>query len=195
MNNLKKLREEKAISQIQFIEEIAKPPYKLNVSRRTLQYWESGERDIKIDKAKILAKYFDVSVPYLLGFYTVIKPDEKKRKEFLEKRNKRREKQREKLNKEPFLVIDYSNLIDFKYNEDGLNDTKLETLENYNKLDSEYKKILFINAIDLLEKSKENDILKMSKNIFSIQEAEKLDRKMWIEELELNKNNDSNEDL
>ncbi|MCK1196418.1 helix-turn-helix domain-containing protein [Streptococcus uberis] len=86
MNNLKKLREEKAISQIQFIEEIAKPPYKLNVSRRTLQYWESGERDIKIDKAKILAKYFDVSVPYLLGFYTVIKPDEKKKKRVFRKK-------------------------------------------------------------------------------------------------------------
>ena len=67
MNNIKLLREEKGHSQSKLIEEIAKQPYNLKISRRTLQYWESGERDIKLDKAQILADYFKVSVPYLLG--------------------------------------------------------------------------------------------------------------------------------
>ena len=68
MNNIKILREELGHSQSKLIEEIAKPPYNLKISRRTLQYWESGERDIKLDKAEKLADYFGVSVLYLLGF-------------------------------------------------------------------------------------------------------------------------------
>lgn len=62
------LREEVGLSQNKLIEEIAKPPYNLKISRRTLQYWESGERDIKTDKAQILAEYFGVSVAELLGY-------------------------------------------------------------------------------------------------------------------------------
>ena len=68
MNNIKLLREEVGHSQSKLIEEIAKPPYNLKISRRTLQYWESGERDIKLDKAQILADYFGVQLPYLLGW-------------------------------------------------------------------------------------------------------------------------------
>ena len=68
MNNIKILREELGHSQSKLIEEIAKPPYNLKISRRTLQYWESGERDIKLDKAQILADYFGVQLPYLLGW-------------------------------------------------------------------------------------------------------------------------------
>lgn len=68
MNNLKILREEAGLSQNKLIEEIAKPPYNLKISRRTLQYWESGERDIKSDKAQELADFFGVSVAYLLGY-------------------------------------------------------------------------------------------------------------------------------
>lgn len=68
MNNLKILREEAGLSQNKLIEEIAKPPYNLKISRRTLQYWESGERDIKTDKAQALADYFGVPVAYLLGY-------------------------------------------------------------------------------------------------------------------------------
>ena len=68
MNNIKILREELGHSQSKLIEEIAKPPYNLKISRRTLQYWESGERDIKLDKAEKLADYFGVSVLYLLGY-------------------------------------------------------------------------------------------------------------------------------
>ena len=68
MNNIKLLREELGHSQSKLIKEIAKPPYNLKISRRTLQYWESGERDIKLDKAQILADYFGVQLPYLLGW-------------------------------------------------------------------------------------------------------------------------------
>lgn len=68
MNNLKILREEAGLSQNKLIEEIAKPPYNLKISRRTLQYWESGERDIKTDKAQALADHFGVPVAYLLGY-------------------------------------------------------------------------------------------------------------------------------
>ena len=68
MNNLKILREEAGLSQNKLIEEIAKPPYNLKISRRTLQYWESGERDIKTDKAQALADYFGVPVAYLLEY-------------------------------------------------------------------------------------------------------------------------------
>ena len=68
MNNIKILREELGHSQSKLIEEIAKPPYNLKISRRTLQYWESGERDIKLDKAEKLADYFGISVLYLLGY-------------------------------------------------------------------------------------------------------------------------------
>ena len=73
MNNLKILREEVGLSQNKLIEEIAKPPYNLKISRRTLQYWESGERDIKTDKAEALADYFGVSVGYLLGYTDISK--------------------------------------------------------------------------------------------------------------------------
>ncbi len=86
--------------------------------------------------------------------------------------------------KEPFFTIDYSMPIDFKYDEEGLSETKLKTLNIYNELNTEYKKMLFINAIDLIDESKEKDILKMADNIQSIQENEELNRKMWLEEME-----------
>lgn len=40
----------------------------VGVTKRTYIYWEQGERQIKHDKAKVLADYFDVSIPYLLGY-------------------------------------------------------------------------------------------------------------------------------
>lgn len=38
------------------------------VSKRTIQNWEDGTSNIKPEKAKKLADYFGVSVPYLLGY-------------------------------------------------------------------------------------------------------------------------------
>ena len=80
---------------------------------------------------------------------------------------------------------DYSMLIDFKYDEEGLSETKLKTLDIYNELNTEYKKMLFINAIDLIDESKESDILKIADNIKSTQIADENDRKIWLEEMKL----------
>lgn len=60
MNRLKKLRQEKKLTQ----QELAD---KLGVTKRTIIAWENGERDIKSEKAQQLADYFGVSVGYLLG--------------------------------------------------------------------------------------------------------------------------------
>ena len=76
-------------------------------------------------------------------------------------------------------------LIDFKYDEEGLSETKLKTLDIYNELNTEYKKMLFINAIDLIDESKESDILKIADNIKSTQIADENDRKNWLEEMKL----------
>lgn len=61
MNRLKELQKERKITQ-QELAEIA------GVSKRTIQYWESGENQIKPDKAKKLADFFGVSIAHLLGY-------------------------------------------------------------------------------------------------------------------------------
>lgn len=61
MNRLKELRKEKKLTQ----QELADT---FQVSKRTVQYWENGESQIKPDKAQALADHFGVSVGYLLGY-------------------------------------------------------------------------------------------------------------------------------
>lgn len=61
MNRLKELRKEKGLSQKALANE-------LGVHYRTLQNWENGESNIKPEKAEELAKIFNVSVSYLLGY-------------------------------------------------------------------------------------------------------------------------------
>lgn len=61
VNNLKDLRKEAGLTQ----DELAK---KIGISKRTLAYWEKGENNIKAEKANELAKLFNVSVSYLLGY-------------------------------------------------------------------------------------------------------------------------------
>lgn len=61
MNRLKELRLSKKKTQ----QEIADI---VGVTKRTYIYWEQGERQIKPEKAKVLADYFGVTVGYLLGF-------------------------------------------------------------------------------------------------------------------------------
>ncbi|VED67047.1 MULTISPECIES: helix-turn-helix domain-containing protein [Streptococcus] len=65
MNRLKELRQEKKLSQKELAEI-------LRVHYRTLQNWENGESQIKPEKAKQLADFFNVSVGYLLGYDTKI---------------------------------------------------------------------------------------------------------------------------
>lgn len=61
VNNLKDLRKKAGYTQ----EKLAK---KIGISKRTLAYWEKGENNIKVEKAEELAKIFNVSVAYLLGY-------------------------------------------------------------------------------------------------------------------------------
>lgn len=61
MNRIKELRQKEKLTQ----EELASI---IGVTKRTIIAWEKGERQIKQDKAKALADYFEVQVTYLLGF-------------------------------------------------------------------------------------------------------------------------------
>lgn len=61
MNRLKELRKEKKITQQEMADTF-------QVSKRTVLYWESGEKQIKPNKAQELACYFGVSPGYLLGY-------------------------------------------------------------------------------------------------------------------------------
>ena len=206
MNRLKELRKEKKISQKKLSEIFG-------VTEKTISRWENEEVQIKPDKTKQLADYFNVSIAYLMGFsdspdgndkptgFDSVEEYEKAKKELLEKiANNPNSRQigiahgangKEKLipnigaKKEPFFTTDYSMLIDFKYDEEGLSETKLKTLDIYNELNTEYKKMLFINAIDLIDESKESDILKIADNIKSTQIADENDRKNWLEEMKL----------
>lgn len=58
---LKELRIEKGVSQI----EVAKM---LNMSKMAISHWEKGNSEPCIEQLKVLAKYFDVSIDYLIGF-------------------------------------------------------------------------------------------------------------------------------
>ena len=60
-NRLKILRKEKGLTQTKLAHEIG-------VSKRTIIAWENDERQIKPEKAQLLAKHFGVSVGYLLGY-------------------------------------------------------------------------------------------------------------------------------
>ena len=178
------------------------------VSKMAVKRWETGENDMKPYVIERLADYFGVSISYFLkmsdspdgndkptGFDSV-EEYEKARKIFLEKTSNdgnyreigiaHGEDGKERLiSYKTGFRTDYSMLIDFKYDEEGLSETKLKTLDIYNELNTEYKKMLFINAIDLIDESKESDILKIADNIKSTQIADENDRKIWLEEMKL----------
>lgn len=61
MNRLKELRQSKKKTQQKLADMVG-------VTKRTYIYWEQGERQIKPEKAQMLADYFKVSVGYLLGY-------------------------------------------------------------------------------------------------------------------------------
>ena len=63
MNRLKELRKAKKDTQ-------AKLAKLMDVNVKTISRWENGEFDIKPAQAKMLADYFKVPVPYLLGYDT-----------------------------------------------------------------------------------------------------------------------------
>ncbi|MGQ7491732.1 helix-turn-helix domain-containing protein [Streptococcus suis] len=61
MNRLKKLRQEKKLSQKELADY-------LGINEKTISRWENGESTIKSDKAQKLADHFGVPVGYLLGY-------------------------------------------------------------------------------------------------------------------------------
>ena len=61
MNRLKELRKQKGLTQQGLAD-------KISVSKITVLRWENEERQIKPEKAQQLAEFFDVPIPYLLGF-------------------------------------------------------------------------------------------------------------------------------
>ncbi len=58
--NLKMLREEKGIGQIELAE-------KLNVSKGSISLWENGLREPTMSSLIVLAKFFGCSIDYLVG--------------------------------------------------------------------------------------------------------------------------------
>ncbi len=58
---LKELRIEQNLTQT----DVAKI---LNVTKMAISHWEKGNSEPSIEQLKILAKYFDVSIDYLVGF-------------------------------------------------------------------------------------------------------------------------------
>lgn len=66
--NLLKLRREKGVNQ----EEVAAV---IGVTRQAFSRYERGERELGYDSLVRLAKYFDVSVDYLLGSSSYFYPD------------------------------------------------------------------------------------------------------------------------
>lgn len=63
MNRLKELRESRKITRVELAENIG-------VTKLTILNWEHGTCEIKGSYAKKLAEYFNVSIPYLLGYDT-----------------------------------------------------------------------------------------------------------------------------
>ena len=130
MNRLKELRKEKKLTQKELAE-------KTDIPYRTLQRWENGETDIKSDKAKLLADYFNVQIPYLLGYSEIRYGSEqitKAIKESISRKN-------EQLNNEQlentlkicelasFLNMDLGAIVEL-YNYNSSSDSPVESLED-----------------------------------------------------------------
>ncbi|MGT2845258.1 helix-turn-helix domain-containing protein [Streptococcus hongkongensis] len=70
-NRLQELRKDIGISQKDFFNQVIKKELEMNISFRTYQNWENPSNSIKEESALKLAKYFEVSLGYLLGFGTI----------------------------------------------------------------------------------------------------------------------------
>lgn len=130
MNRLKELRKTTGLTQKSFSKEIGIP-------LRTLQNWENGESNIKPEKAKLLADYFNVQIPYLLGYSEIRYGSEqitKAIKESISRKN-------EQLNNEQlentlkicelasFLNMDLGAIVEL-YNYNSSSDSPVESLED-----------------------------------------------------------------
>ncbi|VEE21581.1 Phage transcriptional regulator [Streptococcus equinus] len=134
MNRLKELRKEKKLTQKELAEET-------DIPYRTLQRWENGETDIKSDKAELLADYFGVSIPYLLGYEVIDLIDTTYLEEYV------------------FFDGDYSNPDKTKkqYFEEISEKIKIYK-KVLNTLGGRYDKDKVVDVLELLEKNNEDDL-------------------------------------
>lgn len=65
MNNLRKLRKEKNLSQSALCEELKK--FNCFMERSAYSKFETGSREMKAELLLVLADYFGVTVDYILG--------------------------------------------------------------------------------------------------------------------------------
>lgn len=63
---LKGLREEKEISMDQMCEDLAKI-YGVSLAKSTISKWENGKSEPTMSYARLLSKYFDVTLDYIIG--------------------------------------------------------------------------------------------------------------------------------
>ena len=213
-NKLKELREEQNIS-LGKLSKILKEKYKLNVSPSQLMYYEKGTRSPRDNETwEIIAEYFKVPLAYLMGFsdspdgndkptgFDSVEEYEKARKELLEKKaNNPNSRQigiahgadgKEKLipnigtKKEPFFVVDYSQVPDLIYKEE-IKENHLPIYKRYLELNSEYKELLFLNTLNSIDESKIDNLEKVGKILSGMEESDKLNREAFIEELKSKK--------
>ncbi|HFI0734557.1 TPA: helix-turn-helix domain-containing protein [Streptococcus suis] len=213
-NKLKELREEQNIS-LGKLSKILKEKYKLNVSPSQLMYYEKGTRSPRDNETwEIIAEYFKVPLAYLMGFsdspdgndkptgFDSVEEYEKARKIRLDKSvNDPNFKQigiahgadgKEKLipnigtKKEPFFVVDYSQVPDLIYKEE-IKENHLPIYKRYLELNSEYKELLFLNTLNSIDESKIDNLEKVGKVLSGMEESDKLNREAFIEELKSKK--------
>lgn len=102
---LKNLREEKQVSMDKMREDLISL-YGANLAKSTISKWENGKAEPSLSYARILTKYFNVTLDFLLGLEDEntykFKTQTKDEKELLSNYNKLNAKGKDKL-------IDYSN--------------------------------------------------------------------------------------
>lgn len=65
-NKLKELRESKGISMDKMCEDLSKI-YDMNLAKSTISKWENGKAEPSLAYARVLTKYFDVTLDYIIG--------------------------------------------------------------------------------------------------------------------------------
>jgi transcriptional regulator with XRE-family HTH domain len=68
-NKLKELRESKGVSMDKMCEDLSKL-YNVNLAKSTISKWENGKSEPTLAYARILSKYFNVTLDYIIGTST-----------------------------------------------------------------------------------------------------------------------------
>lgn len=63
---LRELREDKNVSMDKMCEDLAKT-YDVNLAKSTISKWENGKAEPTLAYARILSKYFNVTLDYIIG--------------------------------------------------------------------------------------------------------------------------------